>query len=508
MKSLSDIVKIDINLEEPLVDSTSFDHVLIVGPEPKSWSGLSKEEHDNKDSIFICSSATELSDKDSLFAATDELLGDPIGIAGRVAFSQEPKPDRVYFAVNKKLPATIKNCDVIVVSSVEEFPDELLGEVGDDEITGLPLIIASYSYAEEDEGRETSVTISKGTGEYSEDIVKTAVGDVNYVCLALNGEAEGSYSVRIEDSTATNATACSMRFDISAEGKMVVGSLVKECEKSNEEITKTLERALLTNGWYAICPAYTDKATLEKIGAWADAQDKICGFTVIDIPEDGEIPLCDKSLRCYGIFGKMSTKQDVENVPKDNLYINVAMTVKCLNYQAGSETWALKTLVGIQPATLTSTEMSKLEKLNISYYTTCADRDIICGGKVTYGEWIDIIRFRDWQKNDMQKSIFDLMLRNPKIPFTDKGISLVKSVMIASLKRGQQNGGIAETEYDSDGNENPGFIVSVPLAANITPAQKKSRKLSDCKFSGRLAGAIHVVDVDGGLIYSNLGGNS
>lgn len=86
MKNLSDIVVVNISLEEPLVDSTSFDNMLIVGPEPASWSGLSDEEHEKKDSIFVCSSATELAEKESLFAATDEFFGDPIGIAGRVAF--------------------------------------------------------------------------------------------------------------------------------------------------------------------------------------------------------------------------------------------------------------------------------------------------------------------------------------------------------------------------------------------------------------------------------------
>lgn len=513
MKSLSDIVNIGINLEEPLVDSTSFDHVLIVGPEPASWSGLSDEEHEKKESVFICSGASELSDKDSLFAATDEFFGDPIGIAGRVAFSQEPKPDKVYFAVNKKLPATIKECSVIVAKTKDEIPADLLGELGEGAVTGLPWIISSYKEKDATAHRETVVAFTKGTGEYDA-VVTTAVNDVVYSSLSIENDVEGKYTVRIEDKTyltaakeiLVNESACSMTFEVSIDGEIVRNSEVVKYERMNEDITITLERALLTNGWYSICPAYTDKKMIEAIGSWADAQDKICGFTVVDVPEDGEIPLCDKSLRCYGMFAKQSIEQSIESVPKDNLYINVAWTIKCLNYHAGSETWALKTLAGIQPANLSSTQMRKLEDLNINYYTTCADRDITCVGKVTYGEWIDVIRFRDWLKNDMQKSIFDLMLRNPKIPYTDKGIGLVKNVMIASLKRGQQYGGVAETEFDADGNENPGFVVSVPLAANITPAQKKSRKLNDCKFSARLAGAIHAVDVDGSLIYSNLGG--
>ena len=41
-----------------------------------------------------------------------------------------------------------------------------------------------------------------------------------------------------------------------------------------------------------------------------------------------------------------------------------------------------------------------------------------------------------------------------------------------------------------------------PLAADLTDEQKKSRVLVDVKFSALLAGAIHVVEVTGSLVYS------
>ena len=74
--------------------------------------------------------------------------------------------------------------------------------------------------------------------------------------------------------------------------------------------------------------------------------------------------------------------------------------------------------------------------------------------------------------------------------------------MIASLKEGVRRGGISEDAYDEEDNRIPGYITSVPLAANLTDEQKASRKLIDCKFSAILAGAIHVVKVNGALVYS------
>lgn len=43
-----------------------------------------------------------------------------------------------------------------------------------------------------------------------------------------------------------------------------------------------------------------------------------------------------------------------------------------------------------------------------------------------------------------------------------------------------------------------------PLAADLTSTQKASRILKDCKFSARIAGAIHVVEIKGCLTYENL----
>ena len=67
---------------------------------------------------------------------------------------------------------------------------------------------------------------------------------------------------------------------------------------------------------------------------------------------------------------------------------------------------------------------------------------------------------------------------------------------------GTRRGGISEDQYNSNGDLIPGFTTSVPLAADLTDEQKKSRILTNVNFSALLAGAIHVVEVTGSLVYS------
>ena len=98
----------------------------------------------------------------------------------------------------------------------------------------------------------------------------------------------------------------------------------------------------------------------------------------------------------------------------------------------------------------------------------------------------------------------NLLIINPKIPYTDGGIGLVENQMLASLKDGQKYGGIAPTEYDADGNTIPGYATSVPLAADLTGEQKASRTLTGCRFSARLAGAVHLAEIEGSLTYEKV----
>ena len=115
--------------------------------------------------------------------------------------------------------------------------------------------------------------------------------------------------------------------------------------------------------------------------------------------------------------------------------------------------------------------------------------------------WIDTVRFMWWLKSFMQECIYNLFVTQPKIPYTDNGITQVQNQMVYALKRGQAMGGIAPTEYDEDGNATPGYTTTVPRARDLTQAERASRQLKGCKFTARLAGAIHYVEVRGTLEY-------
>lgn len=266
-----------------------------------------------------------------------------------------------------------------------------------------------------------------------------------------------------------------------------------------EPIANSLDRALSRTGWYGIAPAGIEESQFQAIADWTEANEKLFGF-----PLSGTANPMDTSayMRTFGIYA-LTGEDGKDETPETTRYAHVAWFCKCFSYTPGSETWNLKTLNLIEPALLSGTEMQDLKEHKLNYYTTYAGKNVTQGGNTLSGEWIDVIRFRDWLKNDMQYRLFNLLYTHPKIPYTDEGIALVQNQMIASLTQGQRQGGIAKDEFDEDGNLIPGFTVTVPLSANLTAADRASRVLKGCKFHARLAGAIHVIDVYGTLAYES-----
>ena len=258
-----------------------------------------------------------------------------------------------------------------------------------------------------------------------------------------------------------------------------------------EDIETTLNRALETSGWYAFSLCGTDASSnYVKAATWADTNNKLFGFTV----EGSTNPVGTSHPYAFG-FGSKSISTN-----PDNAYTHIALMAVAMQYVAGSETWAYKSLAGIEPENFTTTEMNALEDAGLNYFVECAGKNITLNGKTVSGEWIDVIRFRDWIKNDMQTRIYNVFIMNPKVAYTSAGIALIENQMLASLEQGQANGGISPTEYSADGSEIPGFTVSVPNVDNVGDADRAERSLKNCKFTARLAGAIHLVELTGTLV--------
>lgn len=310
------------------------------------------------------------------------------------------------------------------------------------------------------------------------------------------------YGFTIADVAYTAATVAFSQNPAPTEIYVVIRETVSKDSSEYEDIRTALARANSQVGFYGahITSFEDNKTDLENAISWIEANEKLLAFEYQDYDN---FPL--KNTSFYRSFGMYSGDPDgygeEDEPPKENKYAALGWMAKCFGYDPGTETWNLKEVATIVPSALGTDQKKELENNKINSFRRYGGCNVAIGGYTLAGEWIDVIRFRDWLKNEMQVNVFNVIKVNRKVPFTDEGISLIYGAMNATLKRGQNIGGIAPTEYDADDNPIPGFSITVPKASDLTESERKSRKLSGCKWTARLAGAIHAVEIEGFLAF-------
>lgn len=284
-------------------------------------------------------------------------------------------------------------------------------------------------------------------------------------------------------------------------------NLTKTNGASSETIAETMAACVAYDpDFYGIAMASRANADILAMANWAEANEKLFGTCVSgsDVLDESDNTDIASQLMLNNFYRTFSFYHaDAADYPE------VAVMSRCFTAVPGSETWANKRLAGVNIDPLTEKQFIVLRNKNVNTFERFRNLSLTQTGKVSAGEWIDVIRFRDWLAEEIKVNVLNVLVNNEKVPYTDAGIAVIEGAIRQSLRQGQVNGGIAPVEYDEDGNKNLGYTVSVPLAANISANQKASRILTDVKFTARLSGAIHVVEIRGSLTYENLivGGN-
>lgn len=206
--------------------------------------------------------------------------------------------------------------------------------------------------------------------------------------------------------------AASKVFGQSPKPPAVMIAVQKLSSGSTEKVDVTLDRAIGMPGWYCICPAGIKEDFYQSIADWTEANEKLCVCETTGISSS---PVSDAMLRTAVI-----------HATAENDCVNCAYAARFLSYDPGSEQWCFKSLSMVSAQGLSTTDIASLEARNISYYTTVGSKAMVQGGKVSGGEWIDTIRFRDWLKTEIQSKVLNLLLRNqagPAVRFQNKQLA-------------------------------------------------------------------------------------
>lgn len=242
------------------------------------------------------------------------------------------------------------------------------------------------------------------------------------------------------------------------------------------------------NTWYGLLNPFASSALHQLVAAYAEANKKL----FIAQTQDSAVITVSSGSDTTSIAYILKAASDARTAliynPNNTAFSDGAWAGKCLPLDPGSETWKFKTLNGSTVTVLTTTQKTNASNKNCNTYCTTAGVNITEEGKVAVGEFIDVVRFRDWLEATMAESIFGALARTKKIPYTDAGVAVIEGLVRAALKAGVDVGGLSG---------NPAPVVTVPLVANVDPSDKAARILRNVKFDAVLAGAIHFVDISG-----------
>jgi hypothetical protein len=160
-----------------------------------------------------------------------------------------------------------------------------------------------------------------------------------------------------------------------------------------------------------------------------------------------------------------------------------------LPFAPGAATWAFKTIAGLAVSKLSSTQVSNIKSKNGNSYTSVGGVSITRDGVSASGEFADITVFVDWVIARISERVFALIASRPKLGYTDQSVDLVRGEIEAQLAQGVAVGGLVAGTTS----------VDAPLVASVSATDRANRLLPDVTFSGRLAGAIHAINIAGNL---------
>lgn len=241
--------------------------------------------------------------------------------------------------------------------------------------------------------------------------------------------------------------------------------------------------------WYGLVYTSRTQADVEAIALYIETQKKLFGTAAADANIADTTDAADTTTIAAVLKAASYARTFCMYLSNGaTQYPEAALLGSVLPLDPGSWTAKFQILSTITVDNNPSTQRTNILAKNASQYTEVGGANIVEDGKVAEGEWIDVIVFVDWLNSRITENVYSLLVNQPKIPYTDAGITTIQNAINQVLQDGVALGGIAD---------DPPFSISVPKAIDVPAVDKANRTLNNVTFQATLAGAIHAVNISG-----------
>jgi hypothetical protein len=445
--SLDQVIEINISQQTQSVPQESFSIPLIIGPTNAGWS----------DYVHSYTNPSQM-------LSDGFLTSSPEYIYAQELMEQEVSPV-IFYVGHRTTP--VEQVDTFAVNTLAPS-----GHVYSFDLNGTPIAYTAQN------GDTQQAVLSA---------LLTAIGVAFPTNPPVSGVVTGSGSGALLTLTST----------VAGQGvsySLIDSDLTHVAVTPNNGIVNDLLNIINeNNSWYGIVLCSNSDADIEQLAAEVETLKKI----FIAVSQDGAIPTASTTDLASILKGKSYKRTGlIYSVLSYNLGIDAAWMGGQLPATPGSNNWAFKTLVGISPDTFTASQqtiligvpVSQLPGKNVNIYQTVGGVNVTEMGTMAGGQYIDITIGIDWLEATIQNNIYEAFVQASKIPYTDKGTTVLMSAVQAALDQGVANGLI-------DGNSP--ITITAPLVQNVPASQRANRVAPTISFSCRLAGAFNAVIVNG-----------
>lgn len=463
MANIDRIVNVQISLNTTAIREKSFSDLLIFGPHVMSTNRVQV--------------VTGLDDLPDLAKYSPKLY-----MAVRDVFAQIPTLNRVFIGRRQ-----VKGCEVLLNPSASGGTYSIA--IGFLSATGVE---ASYT-----------ATVNADAGTDPQDTAAALAIAIN----ATDAPVTATAAFRYEDAGTMRVVAdpAGTAFSLKFTDNMRLGLM--DYSESPAEALAAISAE--NSDWYGVITSTRSETDLldEEIintAEWVEANEKL--FIVSSNSAGVISPSARTDTASYLQQRQFFRTALYYHKDAEKEWLETAVAANRFTFYPGSETWANVRLAGITYDNLKEGEAITAQRKNANTFEPFRNFAITQNGKVAAGEWIDVIRFRDWLAEQIKVNVMSVLvnLRNNKgkVPYTDGGIAIITTAMRQALDLGVTRGGIAPEEVDDEMRVIPSYVITAPRAANVSSNDKANRVLNDIGFTARLAGAIHAVTIKGNLTYA------
>lgn len=361
----------------------------------------------------------------------------------------------------------------------------------------------------------TNFKIGKRLGTATQVVVATpvapAVGDV--FTLSINGvnySATAAASPTVTTVSTALATAITGAAGVTAVGSasgVTITSSVPGARNRIEPVTANLSFKETTanpatgidvdlaairaydSDWYGLAIDSNGGPEILLAAAWAETQ-KVLFFPTLADTEAGNAAVTNDVASQLRTAGYQRTIPTYHTRPQSQ-HAGASWAGRMLPKAPGSANWANMTLVGVDKLNLDDGFRAALRGKNCNFYVDVKGVGFTLDGRASGGRFADITHGNDWMESRLQERIVAMLANNDKIPYTDKGLELIRGQILAQILEG-----IRAEVIDGD----QPYSASVPTLATTNSSDRVARVVSGAKYSYVLQGAVNKVLINGTVL--------